>query len=42
VLYAVCDAIVDDFSGISFAVEEDIEEVEERVFCSHAHNAARI
>jgi magnesium transporter len=43
VLYAVCDAIVDDYSEISFAVEEDIEEVEERVFSPvRTHNAARI
>jgi len=43
VLYAVCDAVVDDYSEISFAVEEDIEEVEERVFSPvRTNDAARI
>lgn len=43
VLYAVCDAVVDDYSEISFAVEEDIEEVEERVFSpDRTNDAARI
>ena len=32
VLYAVADAVVDDYSEILAAVEDDIEEVEERVF----------
>jgi magnesium transporter len=40
VLYAVCDAVVDDYSEISFAVEEDIEEVEERVFSPFRSNEA--
>jgi magnesium transporter len=43
VLYAVCDAVVDDYSRIAFAVEEDIEEVEARVFSPDRSNeAARI
>ncbi|MBA2768238.1 MAG: magnesium/cobalt transporter CorA [Sporichthyaceae bacterium] len=43
VLYAVCDAIVDDYSDISVAVQEDIEEVEQRVFSPERTNdAARI
>jgi magnesium transporter len=43
VLYAVCDAIVDDYSAIAFAVEQDIEEVEERVFSpDRSNDAARI
>jgi magnesium transporter len=43
VLYAVCDAVVDDYSEISLAVEEDIEEVEERVFSPvRTNEAARI
>jgi len=43
VLYAVCDAVVDDYSRIAFAVEEDIEEVEQRVFSPDRSNeAARI
>lgn len=43
VLYAVCDAVVDDYTAISLAVEEDIEEVEERVFSPERTNdAARI
>jgi magnesium transporter len=43
VLYAVCDAVVDDYSEISLAVEEDIEEVEERVFSPvRTNDAARI
>ena len=43
VLYAVSDAVVDDYSEIAFAVEEDIEEVEERVFSLERNNdAARI
>jgi magnesium transporter len=32
VTYAICDRIVDDYTAIAFEVEEDIEEVEERVF----------
>lgn len=43
VLYAVCDAIVDDYTTISLAVEEDIEEVEQRVFSpERSNNASRI
>ncbi|HEX7188560.1 MAG TPA: magnesium/cobalt transporter CorA [Actinomycetes bacterium] len=43
VLYAIADAVVDDYSEISFAVEEDIEEVEERVFSpDRINNASRI
>ena len=43
VLYAVSDAVVDDYSSIAYAVEEDIEEVEERVFSPDRNNdAARI
>ncbi len=43
VLYAVCDAVVDDYSAIAFAVEQDIEEVEERVFSpDRSNDAARI
>ncbi len=40
VLYAVCDAIVDDYTAISVAVEEDIEEVEQRVFSPERSNDA--
>ena len=40
VLYAVCDAIVDDYSAISSAVEQDIEEVEERIFSPDRTNEA--
>ena len=40
VLYAICDAVVDDYSAIAFAVEEDIEEVEERVFSPRRSNDA--
>jgi magnesium transporter len=32
VTYAICDQVVDDYTAIAFEVEEDIEEVEERVF----------
>ena len=43
VLYAVCDAVVDDYSDIALAVEQDIEEVEQRVFSPERSNdAARI
>ena len=43
VLYLICDAIVDDYSEVSLAVEADIEEVEERVFSPERTNeAARI
>jgi magnesium transporter len=43
VLYAVADAVVDDYSDISLAVAEDIEEVEERVFSPvRTNDAARI
>lgn len=40
VLYAVCDAIVDDYSEVASAVEQDIEEVEERVFSPSRTNEA--
>lgn len=40
VLYAVCDRVVDDYTDISFAVEQDIEEVEQRVFSPHRTNDA--
>ena len=40
VLYAVCDAIVDDYSEIAYAVEQDIDEVEERVFSAQRSNEA--
>lgn len=40
VLYAVCDAVVDDYSAIAMSVEEDIEEVEERVFSPQRSNDA--
>jgi magnesium transporter len=39
VLYAVADKIVDDYSTIALAVEEDIEEVEQQVF-SPARNTS--
>lgn len=43
VLYAVVDAIVDDYTEIALAVEADIEEVEERVFSPvRTNDAARI
>ncbi|HEU4910986.1 MAG TPA: magnesium/cobalt transporter CorA [Actinomycetes bacterium] len=43
VLYAVCDAVVDDYSVIALAVEDDIEEVEERVFAPRSgQDAERI
>jgi magnesium transporter len=43
VLYLICDAIVDDYSEVSLAVEADIEEVEARVFSPERSNeAARI
>jgi len=43
VLYLICDAIVDDYSDVSLAVEADIDEVEERVFSPERTNeAARI
>jgi magnesium transporter len=43
VMYAVVDRIVDDYSEIAELVEEDIEEVEERVFAPvRANQAARI
>jgi magnesium transporter len=32
VTYAICDRVVDDYTAIAFEIEEDIEEVEERVF----------
>ncbi len=40
VLYLVCDAIVDDYSDVSLAVEADIDEVEERVFSPERTNEA--
>ncbi|MGH8971045.1 MAG: magnesium/cobalt transporter CorA [Actinomycetes bacterium] len=40
VLYAVCDRVVDDYTEISFAVEQDIEEVEQRVFSPERSNDA--
>jgi magnesium transporter len=40
VLYAVADAVVDDYSAIAVAVEEDIEEVEARVFAPERSNDA--
>lgn len=40
VLYAICDAIVDDYSEVALAVEQDIEEVEERVFSTIRTNEA--
>lgn len=40
VLYAICDAIVDDYSEVAAAVEQDIEEVEERVFSPDRTNEA--
>ncbi len=40
VLYAVCDRVVDDYTAISYAVERDIEEVEQRVFSPRRTNDA--
>jgi magnesium transporter len=40
VLYAISDAVVDDYSEIALAVEQDIEEVEERVFSPDRTNDA--
>jgi magnesium transporter len=40
VLYLICDAIVDDYSDVSLAVEADIDEVEERVFSPERTNEA--
>jgi magnesium transporter len=40
VLYAVCDSIVDDYSEVSYAVEADIEEVEQSVFSAERSNEA--
>jgi magnesium transporter len=43
VVYAVVDRIVDDYSDISFEIEQDIEEVEQRVFSpERTNNASRI
>jgi magnesium transporter len=43
VMYAVVDRIVDDYTEIALEVEEDIEEVEERVFSpARSNDAARI
>ena len=38
VLYAIADRIVDDYTAIALEVEEDIEEVEERVFSPERSN----
>ncbi len=40
VMYAVADRVVDDYTAIALEVEEDIEEVEERVFSPVRGNAA--
>ena len=43
VMYAVVDRIVDDYTAIALLIEEDIEDVEERVFApERANPAARI
>ncbi|MDQ1604220.1 MAG: magnesium transporter [Actinomycetota bacterium] len=43
VVYAVCDHVVDQYTKISAEVEEDIEEVEERVFSPlRTNDASRI
>lgn len=43
VLYAVLDRVVDDYTAIALEVEEDIEEVEERVFSPvRSNDASRI
>ncbi len=43
VMYAVVDRIVDDYTDIALEVEDDIEEVEERVFSpARTNDAARI
>ncbi len=43
VMYAIVDRVVDDYTEIAVEVEEDIEEVEERVFSPERTNdAARI
>jgi magnesium transporter len=40
VLYAIADTIVDDYSSIALAVEEDIEEVEQQMFSPERSNSA--
>ncbi len=40
VLYAIADKIVDDYSTIALAVEEDIEEVEQQVFSPSRNTSA--
>jgi magnesium transporter len=40
VLYAVADRVVDDYTDIAVEVEQDIEEVEERVFSPVRNNEA--
>jgi len=40
VMYAIADRIVDDYSEIILEIEEDIEEVEERVFSPERGNSA--
>jgi magnesium transporter len=43
VMYAVADRVVDDYTAIALEVEEDIEEVEERVFSPvRSRDASRI
>jgi len=42
VLYAVCDAVVDTYTDIASEVEQDIEEVEARVFSPQRTNDAEI
>ena len=32
VMYAVCDAVVDDYEEVAAALEEDVDEVETSVF----------
>jgi magnesium transporter len=41
VLYAVADRIVDDYGVVAAAVEQDIEEAEERVFSDNGSNNAK-
>ncbi|MGZ4614118.1 MAG: magnesium/cobalt transporter CorA [Actinomycetes bacterium] len=40
VVYAVCDRVVDDYTHITLLIEDDITEVEERVFSPERGNAA--
>jgi magnesium transporter len=43
VMYAIADRVVDDYTAIALEVEEDIDEVEERVFSpARTNDAARI